>query len=321
MSDVFEEAKSKAKKLILGGLGAIVALILVFGSFEVISPSEKAVKVTLGTASEKVYGPGLQLKLPILTHFDTVSAQPITQDVVIEVGPKGAVSSDNQTIGLSAKVAWTYDTSRVRTLVTQYPDRSKLEDIINSTTYEALKTEIGKYTIFDLAKSANKIANDAKAAAALKVKAYPVVITQVNLTNWDWDDAFDARIKATMNAQQAVAEAKANADKVEQEQRELVIKAEAAAKSQVLTAEASAKSAVAQATGERDSALLRAEALKADGQGKNDYNRLVAQNMQVEVQLKELDIKLERAKRFNGVEVPTYLPLTANGTLVSLPSK
>jgi regulator of protease activity HflC (stomatin/prohibitin superfamily) len=201
-------------------------------------------------------------------------------------------------------------------LVTKYPNRSVLEDLVNNTAYEALKAEVGKYTIFDLARSANKIATDALAAASAKLKEYPVAITQVNLTNWDWDDSFDQRIKDTMEAQQKVAQAKADADRVEQEQR-----------AKKITAEASAQANIATAQGDKEAALLRAEAKRAEGQGISDYNRLVAQNLETEIKLRQLVIeqthadadKIE-AERWNGIKVSEYLPLTAAGGIVTLPS-
>jgi regulator of protease activity HflC (stomatin/prohibitin superfamily) len=58
MSDVLEQARGKLAKLAGIAVLAIVGLILTFGSFEVVGPSERAVKVTLGTAAPKVYGPG-----------------------------------------------------------------------------------------------------------------------------------------------------------------------------------------------------------------------------------------------------------------------
>ena len=48
------------------------------------------------------------------------------------------------------------------------------------------------------------------------------------------------------------------------------------------------------------------------------YNEKVAQNYQVETRLKELEIQLERAKRWDGREVPNYVPITAGGTIVDL---
>lgn len=292
------------KFVILG----VVAAIVLLGTFEVISPDERAVKVTLGEVSTQDYGPGVQLKLPFVSHFETVSTQPITNDVVIDVGAKGAISADNQTIGLEAKVAWMYDVTKVHSLVTKYPSRSTLENLVNNTTLSALKAEIGKYTIFDLAKNAGKIANDAKAIASEGVKDYPVIITQVNLTNWDWDQEFDNRIKATMNAQQQVAQAKAEADKVEQTQR-----------SKGITAEAQAKAAVATAEGDLKSAELHAQAKRAEGQGISDYNRLIAQNLETELKFRQLEIDKIRAQKWDGRQVSQYLPLTAAGAIVTLP--
>jgi regulator of protease activity HflC (stomatin/prohibitin superfamily) len=289
---------------------AIVGVLFVFGTFEIISPDERGVKVTLGEVSPQDYGPGVQFKMPLVSHFETVSTQPITNDVVIEVGAKGAVSADNQTIGLEAKVAWTYDTSKVHTLVTKYPSRSTLENLVNNTTYEALKAEIGKYRIFDLAKNAGQIAQDAKSAAAAKVKDYPVVITQVNLTNWDWSEDFDAQIKATMNTQQRVAQAKAEADRIEQEQR-----------AKAITAEAGAKAMVATAEGELKAAELNAQAKRAEGQGIADYNKLIAQNLETELKFRQLEIDKIRAGKWDGRQVSQYIPLTAAGAIVELPAK
>jgi membrane protease subunit HflC len=286
----------------------VVGTLFMFGSFEIISPDERGVKVTLGDVSTRDYGPGVHMKMPFFSHFETVSTQPITNDVVIEVGAKGAVSADNQTIGLEAKVAWTYDVSKVQLLVNKYPNRNTLENLVNSTTYEALKAEIGNYTIFELAKNAGKIATNAKQAAAAKVKDYPVVITQVNLTNWDWDDAFDTRIKATMNAQQAVAQARAEADRIEQEQR-----------AKAITATAGAKATVATAEGNLKAAELNAQAKRAEGQGISDYNKLIAQNLETELKFRQLEIDKIRAQKWDGRQVSQYIPITAAGAVVTLP--
>ena len=64
----------------------IAILLLVLGSFEIISPSEKAVKVTLGTVTSQVYGPGVQFKLPMISHFDTYDLKPNTDDLVVDIG-------------------------------------------------------------------------------------------------------------------------------------------------------------------------------------------------------------------------------------------
>ena len=50
------------------------------------------------------------------------------------------------------------------------------------------------------------------------------------------------------------------------------------------------------------------------------YNAKVAQNYQVEIKLKELEIELEKAKKWDGRQVPEYVPLTAAGGIVNLPA-
>lgn len=297
-------------KLVKFGVLGVVGLLFLLGSFEIIRPDERGVKVTLGEVSTADYGPGVQMKMPFVSHFETVSTQPITNEVVIEVGAKGAVSADNQTIGLTSTVAWIYDIAKVHTLVTKYPNRSVLESLVNNTAYEALKAEIGRYTIFDLAKNAGKIATDAKTAAAAKLKDYPVIVTQVNLTNWDWSEDFDAQIKATMNAQQQVAKAKAEADRIEQTSRAASIQAEAGAKATVATAEGALKAAE-----------LHAQAKRAEGQGISDYNKLIAQNLDTELKFRQLDIDRIRATKWDGRQVSQYLPLTAAGAIITLDSK
>jgi regulator of protease activity HflC (stomatin/prohibitin superfamily) len=287
---------------------SLILLVLVFGSFSVISPSERAVLVTLGTASDKVYQPGPQLKLPIVSSFRKFDLAPHTEDMVIEVGPRGAVTSDNQTVGIGSKVIWSYDSDKIRLIVDKYPDTDKLASIVENTVYEALKAEIGKYRIYELATNATKIANETRVAAAAKLSPYPVILNQFNLTNWDWSDDFDAQIKATMNAQQSVATAKATADKTEQEQRKLLIVAEAAAKANVAAAE-----------GEKQSAELRASAKRAEGQGISDYNRLIAVNLDTELKFRQLEIEKIKASRWNGAYVSEYVPLTAAGGIVQIP--
>lgn len=295
--------------IVIDSVIAIVALIFIFGSFEVIAPSERAVKVTLGTVSDKVYQPGLQFKWPIISSFKVYDLAPQTNDLAVDIGQGGAVSSDNQIIGASSKVVWAYDSERIMLIVEKYPDTDTLSKIVNNTVYEALKAEIGKYTIFDLAKNATKIANDAKSAATAKLTVYPVIVSQFNLTNWDWSEEFDARINQTIAAQQEVERERANANKEEQIQRQQTIKAEATARSLVATAQ-----------GEKQAAELRAEAKRAEGQGISDYNKLIAQNLETEIKFRELEIQKIKAERWNGAYVPEYVPLTAAGGIVNLPA-
>jgi len=290
------------------GVPLTIILILLWTSFTVISPSERAVRVTLGDPSPKVLT-GLQFKLPFIQQFRKYDLQPTTEDMVVDIKQGGAVSSDNQIIGASSKIVWTYDATRIMDIVNKYPDTDRLTQIVNNTVYEALKAEIGKYTIFELARNAQKIANDTRSAAVTKLAPYPIILTQFNLTNWDWSEEFDKRINDTIAAQQQVAQAKAVADREEQVQRAQAIKAEATAKANV---------AIAQ--GDKQSAELRRDAKIAEGDGISKYNAAIAQNRDLELEFRRLEIEKLRVERWNGASVSTYLPLNAAGSIVQLPT-
>ena len=90
---------------------------------------------------------------------------------------------------------------------------------------------------------------------------------------------------------------------------------------QRIEAEAEALAVAARAEGRKKAAELDADAKRAEGQGIADYNRLVAQNQGLEIQLRQLEIQLQRAKRWNGNEIPTYLPLNPARGIVTLPGR
>jgi regulator of protease activity HflC (stomatin/prohibitin superfamily) len=279
------------------------------GCFTIVAPTDRAVIVTLGQAADAVLQPGIHAKLPIVSTAKKYSIAPRTYDLHVDIQNRGALSSDNQIIGAEAKVVWNYDAQRILEVVKGFPDRAALENIINNTAYEALKAEIGKYTIFELARAMPKIAQGSLAGLKEKLQPYPIVLQQFNITNFDWSTEFDKQVNATMAMKQQVEKARAEADRTEQEQR-----------AKAIAAEASAKALVATAEGEKIAAELRAAARRAEGQGIADYNRLVSQNQELEIDLRRLDIEKARIEKWDGHYVSTYIPMPANGAIVSLPS-
>jgi len=193
----------------------------------------------------------------------------------------------------------------VYTIVTRYPSISGIEKIINNTSYEALKAIIGQYSIYDLPGNMSGIASAALVELKAKLADYPIQITHFNVVNFDWSDDFDRRINETMAATQRVRQAEQEAQIAEQEQKKVTI-----------TAKAKADALVAEADGEKQAAILWADAKKAEGEGIAAYNRAVAQNSGLQIRLKELEIELERAKRWNGKEVPDVSVMTPAGTIV-----
>ncbi|MDR2792476.1 MAG: hypothetical protein LBB61_02250 [Treponema sp.] len=311
-------ASKVIKPLIIAGV-AIILLILL-NPFSIIGATDRGVGYFLGAAGDEIIQPGLATHIPLVGAIRTWSIKPKEFKVKIAIDNNGAISKDNQIIGVESTIYWRFDENKILDIAKLYSEEM-LKQIIESSVVTSIKTVIGGYTIFDLAQNQANISNNVLERLTATLSQYPVVITQLNVSNFDWSGDFDKQINATMEAAQAVKKATEEANIAEQQSRKQVIEAEAAAKAKHTTAQADADQQKIAADAALYRAQKEAEARIAEGQGIAEYNRLIAANQQIEIQLRELEIELERAKRWDGVEVPQYIPLTAAGGVVTLPSR
>lgn len=295
------------KKVKLGGIiaGAIV-LLLILNPITIIASNERGVMITLGEAGNETLMPGLNFHAPVVQAIRRWSIVPKNYELRISIDTNGAISKDNQIIGVSSVLYWKYDESNIPDIAKNWSD-SRIEDVINTSAVNAIKSVIGKYTIFDLAASQQEIGAQILTGLKVNTSTLPIDVTQINVTNFDWSPEFDKQINATMEAAQRVKQAEQQANIAEQENKKLTIEAEA-----------KAKAMVAEAEGEKLASELRAEAKRAEGQGLSDYNRLISQNQQIEFRKLELEIEKIKAEKWDGHYVPNVTPMLPNGTIVNL---
>ena len=280
-------------KLITGVIifGLIAATIS--GSFTVVNPNERGIQVVMGTVTGGVLEPGMHTKIPFVSTIRKFRVEPKTYEVTFPVGADGAITKDMQTVGATVAVRWMYDTSRIMDIVTTYRDDRVIESAMRDNVKASVKETTGKYSIYDLVAEQNTITNAVANAVLERMKDYPIQISQTTITNWDWSDDFDKQIKETANRTQQVKQAEQEANIAEAKAQVKVREANANLEAEKLNAEAI-----------RVKAQGEADAKRIEGEGIAAYNKNIAQNQQLELRLKELEIELERAKRWNGKEVP-----------------
>lgn len=61
--------KKKIKNAILGGIVALIAVIVIAGSCTVIAPNERGIQVTLGQVQGDVIPPGMKFHAPFITQI------------------------------------------------------------------------------------------------------------------------------------------------------------------------------------------------------------------------------------------------------------
>jgi regulator of protease activity HflC (stomatin/prohibitin superfamily) len=308
------------KKGIKFGIIALGVVLFVLNPTSCVGATERGIRYVFGKPSETILLPGVHLRVPFVGSVRTWSIVPSKLAIDIPIDNAGAISKDNQIIGVRLVVFWQYDGEQIYDVATKYSEKS-IENLLASEANSAMKTVIGKYTIFDLAASQTEIGDQVLRLIQSHVSDRPVQITQLNISNFDWSSDFDKQINATMEAAQQVKQAEQQANIAEQANRRLAIEAEAEAKARVAKAEGDLKEAelhaqarIVRATAERDAKI-------AEGEGVRQYNQLIAQNLQTEIRLRELEVQLERAKRWDGVEVPRFVPLNPAGGVVTLPAK
>jgi regulator of protease activity HflC (stomatin/prohibitin superfamily) len=291
-------------KLILLPIALIAFFFLAVNPIVIIGPTDRGVMVTLGKVEENVLLPGVAFKAPFIQDIRTYSITPNEYVLQIGVGQNGAITSDNQTIGVKASIYWAYDPSQIISMARQY-DRSSLETILKSTAETAIKSVIGRYTIFDIAKNQTKLSGETLTEFKAVMARYPVLVNQLNLMNFDWSEQFDRNIEETQ----------AKAQQVNQKEQELRI-ADFESQKQVKLAESERNAMIARAEGEKQTAILRAEAKKAEGEGIRAYNQSVAQNQSFELQKLQLEIDRILAEKWNGQRVPeTQVVVPGFGTI------
>lgn len=300
--------KKMIKNLILGGVGVLAALIVICNCCTVISPNERGIKVTLGQVQGDVIQPGMIFHAPFVTQVRKFRLEPKTYEVSFSCGNDGAITKDMQTVGSTVAVRYIYDEKRIMDIVTRYQNDAVIQGAMRDNVKASLKETVGQYSIYDLVEKQNEVTSKVAEAMLARMADYPIDISQTTITNWDWSDDFDKQIKETANRAQEVKKAEQDLKLAEQQAQKQVKEAEAK------------KAAIEQ---EAEAALIKAqkeaEAKKAEADALAYYNAKVAQNYQVEIKLKELEIELERAKRWDGRQVPEYVPLTAAGGIVNLP--
>ena len=300
--------KKIEKKTFLFCLVAFILVVVGYSSISLVEPNERGVKVTLGEVTGDVLAPGMHFHPPFISKIKKYSIVPKGMNVNFTVGTDGAITKDMQTVGSQVTVFYRYDGERIMDAVRKYSE-SILENAITRSLVSSVKEAVGKYSIYELVESQDKITSDVEANIKQKLAEYPIEVTQLTISNWDWSEDFDKQIKETMNRTQQVRQA----------EQDLKL-AETNAQKQVAEAEAAKKAAEQTAEGELIKAKKAAEAKRAEADALAYYNEKVAQNYQVEIKLKELEIELEKAKKWDGRQVPEYVPLTAAGGIVTLPA-
>ena len=290
---MFDLENKKLKKWIITGVIAILATVILINSFSVIGPTERGVKISLGVASEDVLKSGLKVKLPFVQKVEKYDLTPIQYKSAFKSVSDAAVTSDKQSILVNFELFWKYDEDKLYTVATKYSSKEALYQPISTSLKGIIKNVVGKLSINEIIADQGGLTNQVKEALIQDTAYLPIVIDKFTITNIDWSEEYDKQIEQTALLAQQVEQAKQQALIVEAQAQKQVKEAEAKLQAEKLNAEAE----VAKAEGEASAKKIRADADAYEAQK-------IAQNQAAYSKQWQYEIDLERARHWNGKEVP-----------------
>ena len=265
------------------GLFVAVVVLVAFRPFTTVKSTERGVVYKFGAVNSKL-GEGLHFIIPFVESVKKIPITPQEMDLELPVAENGAITKDNQTIGANISIFYRFNDAEILDLAKNY-GVDIVKQKVQKDTLEAFKQAIGQNTIFDVAQNQEKIRSQVKKMTNEKIGEYPVVIDDIKISNYDWSEEFDNQIASTMKIAQEAKQQEQQLKKVEIEAQQAVKKAEA----------------------NKEAERLNAEAMELKGKGVRAYNDAITsnqRNMELEIQLKKLEIEKIKAEKWNGQYVP-----------------
>lgn len=232
------EKKQMKTAIGLAGIGAVALAVLtvVGGSWYTVDQGERGVILRNGALTGTA-GPGLHFKLPLVDHvvdIDVRSLATIYDNVL-------AYSRDQQTAGLTVSVNYRIPVDQVEMVYTDYGSVENLKArLLDRQVFDEVKNVFGRFNAQTAIQERSRLVTEVQSAIQSAVLG-PIVIESVQIENIDFDDSYEAAIRARMEAEVEVARIQQNAEREKVTAEITVIQAKAQADARIAQAEADAQ--------------------------------------------------------------------------------
>ena len=214
-------------KLIISIVVSVIVLIIGIGCFTIVEPGHTGVVVTLGKVNENVLQEGLHFKIPFVQQVIMIDNRITKLEVSTE-----AFSKDLQTVATTLAINYRVDTSKSYSI---YKNIGKDYEtvLVTPAVNEVLKATTALYTAEESVTNRTLISEGLVSGLNEKLNDIGLYITDVNIVNYDFSEAYINAIEEKQVAQQQLL-------KAETEKQTAITNAEAEAESLKIKAEAEA---------------------------------------------------------------------------------
>ncbi len=221
---------TKSKKIttfVILGIAALLVLITAINCFTIVEAGHTGVVVTLGKVQEGVLQEGLHVKAPFVQEVVKIDNRIVKLEVDTE-----AFSKDLQTVETTLAINYRVDTSKSYSIYKNIGADYETV-LVNPAVNEVLKAITAKYTAEESVTNRSLISDGLVEGLNDKLNASGLYVTDVNIINFDFSEAFITAIEEKQVAQQQLL-------KAETEKQTAITNAEAEAEATRIRAEAEA---------------------------------------------------------------------------------
>ena len=227
------------KKIIIPAVIALVLLVVALNSFTVVEAGHTGVVVTLGSVQEGVLQEGLHAKIPFIQQIVKIDNRIRKLEVQTE-----AFSKDLQSVQTTLAINYRVDTAKSNSIYKNIgADYESV--LVTPAVNEVLKAITATYTAEQSVTNRVLISEGLVNGLNEKLNAIGLYITDVNIIDFDFSDAFINAIEEKQVAQQQLL-------KAETEKQTAITNAQAAAETVKIAAQAEAESVKIRAEAEAE---------------------------------------------------------------------
>lgn len=216
------------KKIIIIALIAVFVILIAANCFTVVSAGHTGVVVTLGKVNEGVLQEGLHFKAPFVQSVVKIDNRIVKLEVDTE-----AFSKDLQTVATTLAINYRVDTSKSYSIYKNIGANYE-EVLVTPAVNEVLKAIVAQYTAEESVTNRSLISEGLVKGLNDKLNSIGLYVTDVNIINFDFSEAFINAIEEKQVAQQQLL-------KAETEKQTAITNAEAQAETTRIKAEAEAE--------------------------------------------------------------------------------
>jgi prohibitin 2 len=214
------------RSMVMLGLILLVGLIIVLNGFTTVQSGFVGVKKTLGKLDTGYLGAGLHFKIPFMQEIILVNTQVLKSET-----QAAASSKDMQTTHTSIVVNYRVDEARASDLLSTV-GTSYANIIIAPAIQEVLKATTSQYSAEELVTKRETVAVGIKEGLEKKLVKYDLIVTDISITNFEFEKAFNESIEAKQVAAQQAIKAENDLRRIEIEAKQKI--AEAGAEAEAL---------------------------------------------------------------------------------------